>query len=570
MKTTVLVIGQNVERQIIDLHEHDVIYDEINRGWLDLCFDNRSLVASANRRCFSELGIFKRALQLLDYQVLLPNQSQKFATRVILRANNQTKNIRVGSYDDGLWQPPVVAPKIIVLLESAQLSEPTLVSINRYLDQFPKINLVIEYQPALTKTTAGRQLLERAQLVWADLISYQTGETENLLNQFAFANQLLLINHHTGLSLSDKQRTYKLTNADYLELKSLEWLAIAIKVLTYDFDIEDKLELIARIGQSIVRTNQAKINHNLANLTHQNPAIELIRGEPNLAKKLNELVRQLTQSAGVAVDFGKQKLPIVQELLQVRDLPSKTKLINLSYQQYMSLLKYQLPLVGQLQQRLHLAVELDTRACNLSGGGRETFNQNWDLDERLNQLQFQQIPVVKTGADFLFDQSLPSDRLILANCRELAELASRALSRGIVPVLEIRAQAQINFDSRPGAVALDYLRILRSLEVELRARRVNPSQAIVWLKLPTIQGQSPDANHLKAWSEAITQQIKHYRLGFGPVQFKIDTDWQNYLALRRIGIDMVLDGFNYRFLTDMTMTDQQLRIKFSQLLADIS
>lgn len=570
MKTTVLVIGQNVERQIIDLHEHDVIYDEVNRGWLNLCFDNRSLVASANRRCFSELGIFKRALQLLDYQVLLPNQSQKFATRVILRANNQTKNIRVGSCDDGLWQPPVVAPKIIILLESAQLSEPTLVSINRYLDQFPKINLVIEYQPALTKTTAGRQLLERAQLVWADLISYQTGETENLLNQFAFANQLLLINHHTGLSLSDKQRTYKLTNADYLELKSLEWLAIAIKVLTYDFDIEDKLELIARIGQSIVRTNQAKINHNLANLTHQNPAIELIRGEPNLAKKLNELVRQLTQSTGVAVDFSKQKLPIVQELLQVRDLPSKTKLINLSYQQYMSLLKHQLPLVGQLQQKLHLAVELDTRACNLSGGGREAFNQNWDLDERLNQLQFQQIPVVKTGADFLFDQSLPSDRLILANCRELAELASRALTRGIVPVLEIRAQAQINFDSRPGAVALDYLRILRSLEVELRARRVNPAQTIIWLKLPTIQGQPPDANHLKAWSEAITQQIKHYRLGFGPVQFKIDTDWQNYLALRRTGADVVLDGFNYRFLTDMTMTDQQLRIKFSQLLAEIS
>lgn len=570
MKTTVLVIGQNVERQIIDLHEHDVIYDETNRGWLNLCFDNRSLIASTNRRCFSELGIFKRALQLLDYQVLLPNQSQKFATRVILRANNQTKNIRVGSCDDGLWQPPVVAPKIIILLESAQLSEPTLVSINRYLDQFPKINLVIEYQPALTKTTAGRQLLERAQLVWADLISYQTGETENLLNQFAFANQLLLINHHTGLSLSDKQRTYKLTNADYLELKSLEWLAIAIKVLTYDFDIEDKLELIARIGQSIVRTNQAKINHSLANLTHQNPAIELIRGEPNLAKKLNELVRQLTQSTGVAVDFGKQKLPIVQELLQVRDLPSKTKLINLSYQQYMSLLKHQLPLVGQLQQELHLAVELDTRACNLSGGGRETFNQNWDLDERLNQLQFQQIPVVKTGADFLFDQSLPSDRLILANCRELAELASRALTRGIVPVLEIRAQAQINFDSRPGAVVLDYLRILRSLEVELRARRVISSQVIVWLKLPTIQGQSPDANHLKAWSEAITQQIKHYRLGFGPVQFKIDTDWQNYLALRRTGADVVLDGFNYRFLTDMTMTDQQLRIKFSQLLAEIS
>lgn len=570
MKTTVLVIGQNVERQIIDLHERDVIYDEANRGWLNLCFDNRSLVASANRRCFSGLGIFKRALQLLDYQVLLPNQSQKFATRVILRANNQTKNIRVGSYDDGLWQPPVVAPKIIVLLESAQLSEPTLVSINRYLDQFPKISLVIEYQTAFTKTLAGRQLLERAKLVWADLISYQTGETENLLNQFAFANQLLLINHHTGLSLSDKQRTYKLTNADYLELKSLEWLAIAIKVLTYDFDIEDKLELIARIGQSIVRTNQAKINHNLANLTHQNPAIELIRGEPNLAKKLNELVRQLTQSTGVAVDFSKQKLPIVQELLQVRDLPSKTKLINLSYQQYMSLLKHQLPLVGQLQQKLHLAVELDTRACNLSGGGRETFNQNWDLDERLNQLQFQQIPVVKTGADFLFDQSLPSDRLILANCRELAELASRALSRGIVPVLEIRAQAQINFDPRPGAVALDYLRILRSLEVELRARRVNPSQVIVWLKLPTIQGQSPDANHLKAWSEAITQQIKHYRLGFGPVQFKIDTDWQNYLALRRIGADVILDGFNYRFLTDMTMTNQQLRIKFSQLLAEIS
>lgn len=568
MKATVLVIGQNVERQVVDFKEQDVIYDENHRAWLNFRFDNQSLVATAARRRFSELGILKRALQLLDYNVTLPEKAQQFAIRVLLRANDQYKAIRIGECDDGLWQRPEIAPETLVLLESAQLSEVALTDINRYLDQFPRVKLVVEYRSELQQSSAGRQLLLRAQLVWADLISYQTGETEGLLNQFKFNQQMLLINHHTGLSLSDSQRTYKLTNADYLELKSLEWLAIAIKIMAYQFDIEDKLELIARIGQSIVRTNQAKVQQNLTKLTHQDPAIELIRGEPDLAKRLTGKIRQMRQSSLISLDLSGQKFTIAKQLLQVRDLPATTKLVSLSYQQHLNLAKRHLPLLGQLQEQLNLVVDLETKAHNLAGCGREVYNRLIDLDERLNQLQFQQVAMVKAGADFLFDRSLPSDRIILANGRELAELASRALSRGMIPVLEIRAVAQANFDARPGSVALDYLRILRSLEVELRARQVNPDQVLIWLRLPTGQGQKNDLSQIKAWTEAILQQIRQYRLGFTMVGFVADVDWFEYKALRASQLDMILTGVSYQFLAGVAMIDSQLRVKFSQMLAE--
>ena len=321
MKATVLVIGQNVERQIIDLEQRDILYDENNRAWLDIRFDNRALAARSSKRIFSQLGLLKRTLGLLDYQVMLPEKARNFAVRVVLKVGDDYKVVRAGRYDDYLWEEPALVPKTIVLLESATLSDATLDSINNYLDRHPTIKLVVEYRHDLRRSEAGRRLLRRASLVWADLISYQTGETENILNQFQFNQQTLLVNHRSGLSLSDKFRTYKLTNADYLELKSLEWLAIAIKVLGYDFDIEDKLELIARIGQSIVQSNRVNIGATLTQITHRNPEIELIRGEPNMAKLILNQARQINGAGRLVLDLSTQSLETAQNILEVRDLP---------------------------------------------------------------------------------------------------------------------------------------------------------------------------------------------------------------------------------------------------------
>lgn len=210
MKATVLVIGQNVERQIIDLEQRDILYDENNRAWLDIRFDNRALAARSSKRIFSQLGLLKRTLGLLDYQVMLPEKARNFAVRVVLKVGEDYKVVRAGRYDDYLWEEPALVPKTIVLLESATLSDATLDSINAYLDRHPTIKLVVEYRHDLRRSEPGRRLLRRANLVWADLISYQTGETENILNQFQFDQQALLVNHRSGLSLSDKFRTYKL------------------------------------------------------------------------------------------------------------------------------------------------------------------------------------------------------------------------------------------------------------------------------------------------------------------------------------------------------------------------
>ena len=76
MKATVLVIGQNVERQIIDLEQRNILYDENNRAWLDIRFDNRALAARSSKRIFSQLGLLKRTLGLLDYQVMLPEKAR--------------------------------------------------------------------------------------------------------------------------------------------------------------------------------------------------------------------------------------------------------------------------------------------------------------------------------------------------------------------------------------------------------------------------------------------------------------------------------------------------------------
>ena len=570
MKATVLIIGQNVERQIIDLEQRDILYDENNRAWLDIRFDNRALAARSSKRIFSQLGLLKRTLGLLDYQVMLPEKARNFAVRVVLKAGEDYKVVRAGRYDDYLWEELALAPKTIVLLESATLSDATLDSINAYLDRHPAIKLVVEYRHDLRRSEPGRRLLRRANLVWADLISYQTGETENILNQFQFDQQALLVNHRSGLSLSDKFRTYKLTNADYLELKSLEWLAIAIKVLGYDFDIEDKLELIARIGQSIVRSNQVNIGATLTQITHRNPEIELIRGEPNMAKLILNQARQINGTGRLVLDLSTQSLETAQNILEVRDLPIRGNGVVLAEKHFLELKQQRPELLDALKDQMALGYTLVSRVRVLGGGNREVVMQFDDLDQKLNQAQYHKAATLKATAEFLMGQSSPSDRVILANTRELAEFANKALGRAIVPIIEIKGVAQVSFDSRPGAVALDYLRILRSLEVELRARHVDMNQVVVWLRLPILPGRVLDAKLAKSWTQTITEQIQEYRLKLNRYSFIAEVALSDFKQLRADGVDLICCGqTGLSALTQIPMTADRFKIRFSQLLAEI-
>ncbi len=568
MKATVLVIGQNVERQLIELDENQVVFDEKQRAWLDVCFDKQMLTALNSKRHFSELGLLARTLKLLDYDVILPEAARNFALRLILQAGDNFKAMRVGQYDDYLWERPSVAPQVLILLESANLSDVTLAELERYLEEFPKIKLILEYRAEFEQSPLGRRLLERAKLIWLDLISLQTTETEALLEQFNFKQQLLLINHRSGLSLSDKLRSYKLTNADYLELKSLEWLAIAIKVLGYDFDVEDRLELIARIGQSIVRTNQANIRQSLSSMTAHNPEIELIRGEMNRAKIMTNFVRQLRQAAGLKIDLSMEKTPIARQLLMVRDLPSQSSLVVISEKQEAELLRKNLPALTDMRQKINLAVELEVRQRNLPGCGRERAVEVTDLDEKLNRCEFYQTKILKLRADFMFGRVLPSDRIILANARQLADFAGRCLSRGIVPIVEIAGVAQANFDWRPGAVALEYLRILRSLEVELRARQLEPGQVLIWLRLPSRQDRMLGQATAKTWINTILSQLQEYRLSV-KVSFLAELDLVDFKAMYWQGVDLICDSqHNISDLLRVPRSDEDLRIKFSQFLAE--
>lgn len=570
MKATVLVIGQNVERQIIDLGQQDVLYDENNRAWLDIRFDNRALAALSSRRIFSQLGLLKRTLGLLDYQVMMPAQARNFAVRVVLKSGDDYKVVRAGMYDDYLWERPDIPPRVLLLLESATLSEKTIDEIVDYLEEFPKIKLVVEYRNGFRRSTAGRRLLKRADLVWADLISYQTGETENLLNQFKFEKQILLVNHHSGLSLSDRFRTYKLTNADYLELKSLEWLAIAIKVLGYDFDIEDKLELIARIGQSIVRSNRVNIGQTITQITHKNPEIELIRGEPNMAKMILNQARQINGAGRLVLDLSTQSLENAQNILAVRDLPNRGSAVILAEKHFLELKRQQPELLKQVSNQIAVGYSLPTKVQVLTGCGREVVSRLDDFDQTLNQAQFNKAATLKMTAEFLMGQSTPSDRIILANARELADFATKTLSRAIVPIIEIKGIAQVNFDSRPGAVALEYLRILRSLEVELRARQVDLNQIVIWLKLPSLQGRTADIQLAKTWIDTIKSQVEKYRLRLNRLSFVIEAPLADFKHFKANGVDLICCGrTNLAALTQIPMTADRFRIRFSQFLAEV-
>ena len=167
-------------------------------------------------------------------------------------------------------------------------------------------------------------------------------------------------------------------------------------------------------------------------------------------------------------------------------------------------------------------------------------------------------------------QSSPSDRVILANTRELAEFANKALGRAIVPIIEIKGVAQVSFDSRPGAVALDYLRILRSLEVELRARHVDMNQVVVWLRLPVLQGRVLDAKTAKAWARTITEQIQEYRLKLNRYSFIAEVALSDFKQLRADGVDLICCGqTGLSALTQIPMTADRFKIRFSQLLAEI-
>lgn len=570
VKATVLVIGQNVERQIIDLGQKDIVYDENHRAWLDIRFDNRALAARSSKRLFSQLGLLKRTLGLLDYRVVMSDRARNFAMRVVLKSGDSYKVVRAGLYDDYLWERPEIAPKVIVILESAILSEAVLDSINRYLVEFPHVKLVVEYRNDLRRSVAGQRLLKRANLVWADLISYQTGETENILNQFQFDKQILLVNHRSGLSLSDKFRTYKLTNADYLELKSLEWLAIAIKVIGYDFDIEDKLELIARIGQSIVRSNQVNIGKTISQISHRSPEIELIRGEPNMAKLILNQARQINGTGHLVLDLSHQSLEHVQNILAVRDLPTRGGTAILSEKHFLELQRQQPEVLESVKGQIAIGYHLPVRIRVLGGCGREVVSHVEDLDQKLNQAQYHKVATLKMSAEFLFGQSTPTDRIILTNVRELAEFAAKTLTRAIVPIIEIKGSAQVNFDGRPGAVALEYLRILRGLEVELRARHVDLNQVVVWMQLPVLQGKMLDAQQAKLWIQMITEQIKEYNLKLNRYSFVAAVPLSDFKQLKAAGANVVCCAHtNLAALTQIPMTADRFRIRFSQFLAEV-
>lgn len=569
MKATVLVIGQNVERQIIDLDPRNIVYDEQHRAYLDLKFDHHVLSALKSKRLFSQMGTIKRVLGLLDFQVILPASNHDFTTRLVLRADGQHKTIRIGMNDDYLWERPERPPQSVVLLESAMLSEAILEDVATYLNEFPQINLVLEYHYGWQRSTAGKKLLRRANLLWVDLLSLQTGETEDLLNCLTLDKQQLLINHQSGLSLSNSQRTYKLTNADYLELKPLEWLAIAIKLLNYDFDIEDSLELMARIGQSIARTSQVNIRHSITQLTHRSPEIELIRGEPNIAKTLTNKLRKWDKAQGIIIDLSSSNFKISSQLLSVRDLVHNSPAVILPMVHFKELKRRQPELLQQLSSQLLMVGALLLAAKTGDGRSAEKTILPHDIQTQLDQVQFYKLDAVQVSAEFLLGYSMPSNQVIVANTRQLAAIAQKTLSRALIPVIVIKTQAMANFDSRPGAVAAEFLRILQSLQCELQAHHITFDQVAISLQLPNLPGRVLDSALVKSWIHTIDNQLEQRNLRPPHVSFVADLALEALAQIASSEYRLICTNDNLSSLTEVPLTNELLRIRFSQFLVAI-
>lgn len=568
-KSTILIIGQNIERQIIDLDQTITVTDEQQRSWLDVCFDDRVLLAYRISRQFSQLSSLEQVLRLLNYQLLVPSLSRNFVTQIVLKVGHGHKIIRSRGFDDYLWERPAVIPKAVVLLESANLSAAALADLKEYLTAHPSVKLIVEYDSILQQTAAGRWLVARAELLWVDLVWQQAVmRDEVFLNQIELQQQLLLINHASGLSLSDQQRTYKLTNADCLKLKALEWLAIAIKALDYQFDIEDRLGLIANIGRSLADNQRINIGQAADQASRRHPQIELLRGMPDRDKTVLNLVRDVQRSTGLVLDLSNQSTVVTRQLLAVRDLPNQAGLVMIDERQYFDLMKYQFKTATNLTQKIPVAVELTTQKRNLTGCEREAVVEIADLDAKLNRLEFHQIKLARLRVDFLVGQTMPSERIILANVRQLAEFAKRCLSRAMVPIVEIELCAQSSFDDRPGSVALELVRILRCLKTELRMRKVQSGQLLIQVKLPEPLGCQLNLATFLQWTTAIEQQINKRQIGFDHLKFAVNLPTRQFNQWRRQGVDLMCCEANLKELLNRPLTDQALRIAFSQFLVN--
>lgn len=565
VKSIILVIGQNVERQIIDLDDQAAVLDENNQTWVDVCFDNRTLPATQLKRQFSQLSVLTRVLKLLDYQVLTNAQPRDYTSRIVLRVNQALKVIRLGRYDDVLWERPEFTPKILVLLDSVCLSDYALQSVLDYLREFPSVKLIIEYSHYLQASRVGRELIEGADLVWADLLSSQTGETENLLNQFAFKNQLLLINHQAGLSLSDRYRTYKLTNADYLELRPLEWLAIAIKTLHYQFDIEDQLSLIARIGQTIARNNQVKLE--LKQPVDRNPDIELVRGEADVNKQMIFLAKQFhSRDNSVGFNLTNLNFNLVRGVLMVRDLPKHSQGVVVGFRHYTELKKRYNQL---LEKDVLIACDVPTYICQLTDSQTETITRPNNFDIALSYIKAKQVPFLHLSSAFYLGQSTPTASAIATNVNVMVEFIRSCLDQAIVPVLEIKTVAQSTFDNRPGSVAVDLLRIMTQLWEQININRIDPRQVVVRVSLPQPWRQLATLEMVESWIKTTQQRLKQNYINFDNLSFGAELSLEDMVTLQAKSLDLYCGQTNFKPLVEVPMSEDVFRIKLSQFLVEL-
>lgn len=564
MKSTVLIIGQNVERQVINLDEQDVLFDEQQRAWLDIKFDNRFLRAEAFERQFSQLYPLKQAFKNLNFEVIKTNYDEYLAQRVVLRAGEAYKIIRTGQFDDQLWQTPEYTPRALVLLDSVNFSEAILREVADYLEQFPKIQLVLEYRFAYTTSEAGRRLLRRANLVWLDMVSHQVAEQATLIDSFDYQEQLLLVNHPTGLSLSDKQRTYKITNADYLSLKPLEWLAVTVKTLDYQFDIEDRLNLIAQIGKILVRSNKTLTEIDAKQALVQNPAIELIRGQPNLAKRTAKRIEALMDRRTINLDLTHETNANLMTLLEVRDLPRRATALLMSEADFKKLFQKKLPLINQLAETILLGLEYQPQLRAVDDFKQETIAQmTSEIEAKLNEADFYKIKIAKLTLPLTLGQNLPTQRAILGNVQQAAVFAKSVLSRHLIAWLELALTAKISLDWRPSAVATELKRLVRSLVIQLKTEKLNLEQVVICLNLPTKQGASLSEAHLAEILYYLKQQLANENWTLNLVIKASGTYWS--LAENQY-FPVVCQPENYAAIFKPDQTKIQQKIRFSQFL----
>ena len=570
MRPTVLIIGQNIERQVIDLGEKDVLLDEQYRAWLDICFDRRTLKINGFQRQFNQINLLEKALRNLELYPSLATHLQDFSTRIVLKSGANFKVLKTTSAEDFLWSEPQRPPRVLVLLESADLSAQAFLEIEQYLRRYPSIKFVLEYRPELLKSTFGQKLLKRADLIWLDLVSHQTSETEALVERFPFNQQIILINHASSLSLSDKLRTYQLTSVTYKCLQPFEWLALAIKILHHDLDIEDRLELMVRLSKTLIVPNSAASK--LESLTTQESCdydIELVRGQVNHLKNIIRRIR-FVQTSGLILDLSNEKLNVVAELLAVRDLPHKVSAVVVQQKHYLELLRRVPELIKRLKQtKVVLGYTLPMQSVNLHSSGRELVTEVKELNAELYRTEHLKPHLLKATADFLFGQDTPSDRAILANVRHLAIFAKHCVARGIMPVIELRVTLLVSFDGRSGAIALEFMRLLRSLETELKNYKNDPRAVMIWLNLPTQQGKMAAVGVLHNWSQAILSQAVKRHLQTNNLNFTTDLALDDFCDFHQRYFPIVCRAANLAQLNEVPLTPEQLRIRFSQFLVDL-